>query len=103
SRRRHTRFSRDWSSDVCSSDLLTGAFLGSSIAIIGNNMTSVSEIWFNNQKGVLNTSFITDNVLIVSVPKEIPTLVTDKIYFINKSKKDTVAYDFNILVPEPAV
>src|SRR5690606_40612709 len=24
SRRRHTRFSRDWSSDVCSSDLLVG-------------------------------------------------------------------------------
>src|SRR5690606_39287067 len=24
SRRRHTRFSRDWSSDVCSSDLLPG-------------------------------------------------------------------------------
>src|SRR5690606_40036554 len=24
SRRRHTRFSRDWSSDVCSSDLRTG-------------------------------------------------------------------------------
>src|SRR5690606_40360262 len=24
SRRRHTRFSRDWSSDVCSSDLLKG-------------------------------------------------------------------------------
>src|SRR5690606_39424293 len=25
SRRRHTRFSRDWSSDVCSSDLFTSA------------------------------------------------------------------------------
>src|SRR5690606_40205712 len=25
SRRRHTRFSRDWSSDVCSSDLLAGS------------------------------------------------------------------------------
>src|SRR5690606_40352020 len=25
SRRRHTRFSRDWSSDVCSSDLLKGS------------------------------------------------------------------------------
>src|SRR5690606_41141785 len=25
SRRRHTRFSRDWSSDVCSSDLITSA------------------------------------------------------------------------------
>src|SRR5690606_39364806 len=28
SRRRHTRFSRDWSSDVCSSDLLFGESLG---------------------------------------------------------------------------
>src|SRR5207302_1604348 len=27
SRRRHTRFSRDWSSDVCSSDLLSAKFL----------------------------------------------------------------------------
>src|SRR5690606_40422642 len=26
SRRRHTRFSRDWSSDVCSSDLFTGDY-----------------------------------------------------------------------------
>src|SRR5690606_40072406 len=25
SRRRHTRFSRDWSSDVCSSDLIAGS------------------------------------------------------------------------------
>src|SRR5690606_39697867 len=28
SRRRHTRFSRDWSSDVCSSDLRFGKFFG---------------------------------------------------------------------------
>src|SRR5690606_19526597 len=28
SRRRHTRFSRDWSSDVCSSDLASGEVLG---------------------------------------------------------------------------
>src|SRR5690606_41095830 len=28
SRRRHTRFSRDWSSDVCSSDLSTPEFAG---------------------------------------------------------------------------
>src|SRR5690606_40701840 len=28
SRRRHTRFSRDWSSDVCSSDLVTAPFCG---------------------------------------------------------------------------
>src|SRR5690606_39838441 len=28
-RRRHTRFSRDWSSDVCSSDLVLPAFIDS--------------------------------------------------------------------------
>src|SRR5690606_39900909 len=33
SRRRHTRFSRDWSSDVCSSDLI-GVMVGGSIAIL---------------------------------------------------------------------
>src|SRR5690606_39382561 len=27
SRRRHTRFSRDWSSDVCSSDLALGSYM----------------------------------------------------------------------------
>src|SRR5690606_40288965 len=30
SRRRHTRFSRDWSSDVCSSDLFAQSFRGAS-------------------------------------------------------------------------
>src|SRR5690606_11395652 len=33
SRRRHTRFSRDWSSDVCSSDLLISGMASSSIGI----------------------------------------------------------------------
>ena len=86
-----------------SDSLLTSAFLGNSIAIIGENLTSVSEIWFNDQKGILNTSLITDKVIIVSVPKEIPSIVTDKIYFINKSKTDTIGYGFNILVPQPEV
>src|SRR5690606_40685200 len=32
SRRRHTRFSRDWSSDVCSSDLAIGAIFRQSVS-----------------------------------------------------------------------
>src|SRR6266550_8329021 len=31
SRRRHTRCSRDWSSDVCSSDLVRASYMGSPI------------------------------------------------------------------------
>src|SRR5690606_40744411 len=33
SRRRHTRFSRDWSSDVCSSDLAAGARTGTAARV----------------------------------------------------------------------
>src|SRR5690606_39585054 len=39
SRRRHTRFSRDWSSDVCSSDLVTtGGALSALVVGIGINL-----------------------------------------------------------------
>src|SRR5690606_40134982 len=39
SRRRHTRFSRDWSSDVCSSDLQQqGRFLPSDISSINRSI-----------------------------------------------------------------
>src|SRR5690606_41030132 len=41
SRRRHTRFSRDWSSDVCSSDLLVGL----SLVVVMVCPISVEEDW----------------------------------------------------------
>src|SRR5690606_13596806 len=42
SRRRHTRFSRDWSSDVCSSDLDGGPYgRNHGVAFIGNFGTLV--------------------------------------------------------------
>src|SRR5207253_5456912 len=34
SRRRHTRWPRDWSSDVCSSDLLRGRWIGNPVGSI---------------------------------------------------------------------
>src|SRR5690606_40834818 len=43
SRRRHTRFSRDWSSDVCSSDLVTieGLYL-QGCGFLGDSLTELS-------------------------------------------------------------
>src|SRR5690606_41137141 len=39
SRRRHTRFSRDWSSDVCSSDLLRkGYYLSLGTAVLSGRL-----------------------------------------------------------------
>src|SRR5690606_40576949 len=44
SRRRHTRFSRDWSSDVCSSDLIfmrSTAYLRSAGLVLGLGMAAL--------------------------------------------------------------
>src|SRR5690606_40353367 len=43
SRRRHTRFSRDWSSDVCSSDL--GTFLAETIKHIHSKFKGMEGMW----------------------------------------------------------
>ncbi len=87
--------------DVLSSDsLIVHAFMGKTVAIVGENLTSVKELWFNDQKAVLNSSLITSNALIVAVPNTIPGNVTNKIYLINKNS-DTVKVDFGVDVPSP--
>lgn len=89
--------------DVDSKDsLLTAASLNNTICIVGKNLRSVTEIDFNDQKAVLNTSYMTDNTIIVTVPKAIPEKVTDQIYFIT-SKNDTIQYDFKVTVPAPTI
>ena len=82
--------------------LLTGAYMDNMICMVGENLRSIYELWFNDQKAILNTSYMTDNTLLVTVPGPIPSLVSDKIYMITVAK-DTVTYDFNVLVPGPAV
>lgn len=89
--------------DVVSADsLITSAFMGKTIALVGENLTSVKEIWFNDQKTVLNTSLITPTALITSVPTVIPKVVTNKMYLITQNS-DTVKVDFKVDVPAPLV
>ena len=82
--------------------LVTSASPGNALAIIGENMRSVYEVWFNDQKAALNQSTLTDNTLFVSIPGNVPGVVTDKIYFITTGK-DTVAYDFKVIISAPVV
>ena len=82
--------------------LLVQAFMDNTICLVGTNLKSISELWFNDQKALLNSSFLTDNTLLVTIPKTIPEIVTNKIYMITK-EKDTVTYDFGVQVPEPYV
>jgi hypothetical protein len=82
--------------------LITGAYMESTICLVGENLTSIHEMYFNDQKAILNTSYITKNTLVVDVPKIIPSEVTNKIYMIT-TKNDTVTYDFTVKVPAPVI
>lgn len=88
---------------LASSDsLLTEASMGTTLCLVGENLRSITALSFNDQAAVLNTSYMTDHTLIVTVPTEIPSTVTDKIYMVN-NKKDTVDYDFHVVIPAPVV
>ena len=82
--------------------IITEASMQSTICIVGENLRSVTGLLFNDQQAVLNTSYMTDHTLIVTVPNEIPGTVTDKIYLATSSQ-DTVTYDFHVIIPAPVV
>jgi len=82
-----------------SDSLVTHAFMGDNIVIIGRNLGNVDEVWFNDQKAGLNPNLVTPTTIIVSVPQVIPSTVTNYMYLINMDKKDTLKYSFGVDVP----
>src|SRR5665648_544139 len=86
-----------------SDSLVTHAFMGSTIAIMGQNLENVDEIWFNDQKAFVNFSFVTPTSIIVTVPNVIPSTVTSMMLLINSNKIDTLKYPFGVDVPAPFV
>src|SRR5690606_26636029 len=87
--------------DVEKSDsLVTQAFMGAVIAIVGNNLQEVDEIWFNDKEAYINTSYVSPNAIIVTVPNEIPEVVTNELRLITRDKKELV-YPFVVRVPAP--
>lgn len=85
-----------------SDSLITSAYMDNQICLVGDNLTSIKEIYFNDRKALLNTSLITEHTLLVTVPGDLPGVVTNKMYMITAGK-DTVDYDFGVIVPGPSV
>lgn len=83
-------------------ELVESASPQNTLCLVGENLRSVYELYFNDQKAILNTSYITDNTLIVDVPKSVPKQVTNKIYMVTKSG-ETVDYDFTVEIPAPSI
>ncbi len=82
--------------------LLTGAYLDNQICLVGDNLTSIHEIYFNDQKAIINTALVTDHTMLVTVPGTIPEKVSNKIFMHNTAGVVT-EYDFKVLVPAPSV
>ncbi len=82
--------------------LVTEATPQSVLCIVGENLRSITGIRFNNLDAVLNNSYMTDNTILVAIPKNVPTEVTDKIYFSTKDGQ-VVTYDFHVVIPKPVV
>src|SRR5579871_6126510 len=63
---------------AASDSLLTTAGQGQMIAIIGGNLQSVQQIWFNDQEATLLPTFITNTTIITRVPSQLPADITNK-------------------------
>jgi hypothetical protein len=82
--------------------LITAAYMQNTICLVGNDLNSIKELYFNDQQAMLNNSLITKNTLFVNIPKTIPQVVSNKIYMVTGAG-DTLDYDFNVQVPAPSV
>ncbi len=87
---------------ISADSVITKSYMQTTVCLVGKNLRSVRKLLFNDQEALLNSSYITDNTLLVDIPKNIPSVVTDKIYMINESG-DTTTYNFHVIVPAPTV
>ncbi len=82
--------------------LLTEVSMGSTVAIIGENLADVNEVLFNDQACKLNPTLITNTSIICTVPSTMPSEVTGKVY-LNTSTGKTCEYDFGVIIPSPSI
>jgi len=85
-----------------SDSLLVSASQGQLIAIVGENLQNAVDVWFNDQRASLTTTYISNSSILVRVPAPIPLVITNKmkIYF---SSGDSLLYDFKVDISEPVV
>jgi len=85
-----------------SDSLLVGASQGRLIAIVGENLGGVQEIWFNDQRASLSPTYNTSTSILVSVPNPIPKQINNKIKILFSSGK-TLEHNFEVQISKPTV
>ncbi len=81
--------------------LLVAAGLGSTIALMGENLKSIDSIYFNDRKAKISPTFVQNNNIVLSIPTDIPTDITKKIYYYYSGQRKEM--DFDAFIPGPLV
>jgi len=85
-----------------SDSLLASAGQGQMVAIIGGNLQSVHQVWFNDQKSTLLPTFITNSTIITRVPSQIPGKINDKVKLVF-ANGDSLLYNFSVDISKPLI
>lgn len=89
------------STDAAAADsLLTGAFMGSLIAIVGEDLRYTREIWFNDQQASLSPTYVTNETILVNVPSSVPVEVNNQMRLVFANGEE-LTYEFFVNVPAP--
>jgi len=87
-----------------SDSLVVGSVINNNqmIAIIGQNLQSTREVWFNDQKAQLTSTYITPTAVLVRVPTILPHEITNKMKMVF-ANGESLTYDFTVSVGKPSV
>lgn len=89
--------------DPASSDsLIVTAGQGQMVAIMGQNLGSARQLWFNDQRAALTPTLVTDKSIIARIPTEIPAVINNKITLVF-SNGSTLEHDFILDISKPLV
>jgi hypothetical protein len=85
---------------------LEKATLGSTLAIVGRNLSTTRVVYLNNYEVSVNAAYATDNYLLIGVPDSVPTVAKDpnvpnELRVVTNFGETT--FPFQILPPAPQV
>lgn len=81
---------------------LSSVGMGATIAIQGSGLKDVQRVKFNTVEKELNPNYVTDNNIIVTVPDDFPSEITNQVCLYTASDKE-YCFDFVIEVPGPVI
>lgn len=85
-----------------SDSLVAAAGQGQMVAIIGNNLQGVQEVWFNDQPTQLIPTLITSTAVLVRVSSQVPSEITNKLRMLFPGGNE-VLYDFSVNINPPSI